>query len=412
MLTALLGIGNFFVREWDAHSFVRAARNVNSTSFATPTNITASIHKHGVAKHQISKDGIPTATDVLSSKKWMLSTKMFVGRKFEKKKNIPIVMIALNMHMNHVLTKTIPVLCSKNDRVVFLTNKKQKFQMTAQVACLEIVDISYLYNNVSSEMPWPRSASANQKVFFQRWYVLREWMRKTGVHMIFTMDSDAVMTQNITRLVFDNLNTIEEHEMWLFYIPPRSSIGCFLTSLAALEDITKFWNRLFLPDIWTSEFVTGTSPNDMIALGHYIHNAVGKPYPCWGFGPGRKDGSCDGSIDYGYTKILERLSLKGVKTKFSPGTLALNKTGQATLSAGVFDLTYTHDPLQRYEMKNGMKQLRFLKGTPQFKLRSGSWITLWGYILEDAMEKCVDSHLKSITLHKTCVCLNFCCIQC
>ena len=46
-------------------------------------------------------------------------------------------------------------------------------------------------------------------------------------------------------------------------------------------------------------------PNDMIALGHYIHSSMLKPYPCWGLGPDRAAGSC--IMDYAIDTILNRL---------------------------------------------------------------------------------------------------------
>ena len=323
---------------------------------------------------------------------------------------IPIVLTGIDYQMNQVSRATIPFMCTNNDRVVILSNVKQNPISGAD--CLEVVDISGLYSMASSEMPWPKRAPMNQKVYFDRWYVLRDWMRRSGTARVFVMDSDAFMIQNITKLVQDHLDIFSEHELWFVYNPPRSSWPFALLSLVALEDITHFWNQALASDVWTPELVKGTEPNDMVLLGHYSHSAVGKPYPCWGYGPGHKDGTCDNSIDYGHTKVLERLAAKNIRAKFAPGTLTLDRNGKSVLDLGVVDNNYRHDPMHRYEMKNGQKQLQFLEGVPQFKLRKDKWVPVWGYILEDRMEACVNTHLNLVKSKATCVCSDFCCKTC
>jgi len=323
---------------------------------------------------------------------------------------IPIVLTGINYQMNQVSRATIPFMCSNNNRVIILSNVNQNPISGAD--CLEVEDISGLYSKVSSEMTWPKRAPMNQKIYFERWYVLRDWMRRSGTTRVFVMDSDAFMIQNITKLVHDHWDIFSDHEMWFAYNPPRSSWPFALLSLAALEDITHFWNKALAPDVWTSEFIKGTEPNDMVLLGHYSHSAVGKPYPCWGYGPEHGDGSCDNSIAYGHTKVLERLAAKNIRAKFAPGTLTLDRNGKSALDVGVVDNNYRHDPMHRYEMKNGQKQLQFLEGVPQFKLITGKWVPMWGYILEDAMEGCVNVHLKLVKSKATCMCSDFCCKSC
>jgi glycosyltransferase involved in cell wall biosynthesis len=321
---------------------------------------------------------------------------------------IPIVLTGINYQMNQVSRATIPFMCSNNERVIILSNIKQNPISGAD--CLEVEDISDLYYKASSEMPWPKRAPGNQKVFFDRWYVLRDWMRQSGTQRVFAMDSDAFLIQNITKLVKDNWNVFRQHEVWFAYNPPHSSWPYVLLTIAALEDITHFWNQALAPDVWTSEFVRRTEPNDMVLLGHYSHSAVGKPYPCWGYGPEHKDGTCDNSIAYGHTKVLERLAAKNIRAKFSPGTLTLDRNGKSVV--GIFDPNYRSDPIQRYEMKNGQKQLQFLKGVPQFKLKTGKWMSMWGYILEDSAEACINVHLELVKSKATCVCSDFCCKTC
>ena len=324
---------------------------------------------------------------------------------------VPIVFTALDYQLfSHVPQYTIPFLCERNDKVVVLTNVPQ--QNVPNADCLEVVDVGSYYSPSVKEMPWPVHAPGNQKVFFDRWYVLRNWMRRTSTAQAFTMDSDAVMTLNITNFVASNAVNLRKHEVWIVYNPPRSSLPYALITERALSNITAFWNQMFKPNIWTQEFVGGTEPNDMVAMGHYSHTAVGKPYPCWGYGPEHLAGSCDDSIDFGHTKVLERLVEHGVRAAYPPGTLTLNSYGNAPLAQGVVDNNYRHDPIQRYVMHNGQKHLRFWKGTPQLERKDQSWINAWGYILEDETEACVGHHLANIRAKRTCVCMDWCCTIC
>jgi FkbM family methyltransferase len=324
---------------------------------------------------------------------------------------VPIVLMALNCQIGgHVPRHSIPFLCERNHKIVVLTNVKQKGLPNA--GCLEVVDIGTSYQSSVTEMPWPTNAPGGQKVFFDRWYVLRDWMARTKTSRVFTMDSDAMLTVNVTEFVSLNVLELSKHDVWIVYNPPRSSWPFALLTDRALEDITSFWNRMFQADIWTSKFVGGTSPNDMIALGHYSHTAVGKPYPCWGYGPEHASGTCDNSIDYGHEKVLERLAQMGVRAKYPPGTLTLGPGGTAAFVEGVVDNNYRHDPMQRYEMRKGQKQLRFWRGQAQLKLRSQRWVTVWGYVLEDDTEACVKHHVEHIHKVHTCRCENWCCAEC
>lgn len=325
-------------------------------------------------------------------------------------KTIPIVLTALNMKINKMLVKTLPFLCKNNNRVVVLTNVHQNKIHSS--GCIDVVNISNFAAASMSELAWPRNAPKNQKVFFDRWYVLRDWMKRTGTNIVFVMDGDGIMTQNVTNFVHVNWNVFREHQMWIVYNPPRASWPFAFLTLSALQDVTNFWNQMFVADIWTSEFIGGTSPNDMIALGHYTHASVGQPYPCWGYGPKHTDGSCDDSIDYGHTVILNRLRHRNITARFTPGTLTLNQMGHSTFPTGIVDNNYKHDPIQMFNMQKKSKQLRFWKGIPQFQLRTRAWMSVWGYILEDEKEICVDNHIKLITSKSTCKCADFCCRSC
>ena len=325
---------------------------------------------------------------------------------------IPVVLLAIDYEItSHVPKHSIPFMCEQNNKVVVLTNVKQHSLPDAK--CLQITDISSSYDASVTEMPWPTGAPSNQKVYFDRWYVLRNWMNQTNTQHVLAVDSDVLMTLNITKFVSSNVLELSKHELWLVYNPPRSSQPFALLTYRALTNITSFWNRMFQPDIWTSEFVGAGSPNDMIAMGHYSHIAVGKPYPCWGYGPGHAAGTC--TSGYGYTKVLERLVELDVRASYAPGTLTVGPGGTAQFPEGIIDNNYRHDPIQQYEMlgvAEKQKQLRFWKGQAQIKLRSQWWMSAWGYILEDDTEACVEYHLGHIRNKSSCSCEDWCCAKC
>ena len=343
--------------------------------------------------------------------------------------SIPIVFISLNYQLfSHAPKHTIPFLCEKNNRVVVLTNIPQH-NIPKNTPCLHIVNILSYYHSSTKEMPWPTTAPKSQKVFFDRWYILRNWMRRSGTSQAFTMDSDAILTLDISKFVASNIDILKHHSIWIVYNPPRSSLQYVLTTEQALSNITAFWNRMFHPSIWSREFIGGASPNDMIAMGHYSHMAVGTPYPCWGYGPSHLPGSCNNTLDYGHTTILDRLLAHNIKATYPPGTLTLNKDGIPQFSQGIVDNNYRHDPLQRFVMHNGQKQLRFRHGVPQLKLKTSSsssspsppprsprppdpWVNTWAYILEDDTEACTQHHLSLIQSKSSCTCNTWCCTQC
>ena len=323
--------------------------------------------------------------------------------------DIPIVLIGLKYNMNKAVPRsTIPFMCKRNRRIIILSDTSQSIE---NAPCLSVEKVAR-GKGPGAELPWPKGANPVQKVFFERWYVLRDWMREAKVSRVFTMDSDAMMVENVTALMERNIAHFKKHEFWLVYNPPRTSVPFFYITLRGLEDITSFWNKLLLPDVWTKEFVTATAPNDMVAIGHYAHSAVGRPYPCWGYGPGHAPGSCDGTIDYGFVKVLNRMEAKGIRAKYPPGTLTLDEHGLAKIPEGVVDNNYRHDPIGRYESVKGSKQLRFVRGTPQMKLRTGEWVRMWGYILEDSIEACAGHHVGHVERADSCTCSNMCCKSC
>lgn len=325
-----------------------------------------------------------------------------ISLKRVEKKGTPLVLMALNMQLSKVARTMLPYMCSKNNRVIVLSNIAQSIRES----CVEQVEVKAV-----ASMPWSANYPEKQKIYFIRWYVLLDWMLMTNTKTVFTMDTDAVMLENVTK-VASLVQGTEPLKLWVVYNPPRSSWPFALLNVKVLQDITTFWNKALLSDIWTSEFVKGAEPNDMVLLGHYTHSALQKPYPCWGYGPEHKEGSCDNSIAYAHTKVLKRLKAKNVKAKFRTETLSLNKHGEAPFRFGVVDNNYRHDPIKRYEMKNGEKQIRFTEGVPELKLRVGTWVKTWGYVLEDKLENCINHHLVHIENKDTCVCSDFCCNTC
>lgn len=318
---------------------------------------------------------------------------------------IPLVLMALDYQVaEHVPTHTLAFHCQRNERVVILSNVEQK-GLPDSCAVVERVQRSV------PELPW--SWGAGQRVFFERWYVLRDWMRSSHVDWAFTMDSDAIVGVNITNLVQTNWDVIEKHAFWLVWEPPRTTMAFALFSQRALDDVTSYWNQLLKPSVWT----LGT-PNDMIAMGHYVHSAHGKPYPCWGYGFNHKAGSCDDTIDYGRSIVLKRMS--GVKAQYVPGTFgpspntseqlhARNLLNQRDRSVLVVDKNAGHDPLGLYNRRKGHKELRFTNGVPELKRRDGTWTPIWGHILEDGMERCAYRHVQLMETHQTCHCTDWCC---
>ena len=189
---------------------------------------------------------------------------------------------------------------------------------------------------------------------------------------------------------------------------------------------------MLLSDIWSDKFVfEPTSPNDMISLGTYIHSALGKPYLFWGLAENAGDTFCSrnasirNTCPYGYDDVLEELDRLSIRARFTPGNFLLNERGESDISRtlGVVDKNFKHDPVGRYALqptKRGgleVKQLRFMRGNPQLKRRDGDWGPIWGYILEDELEHCVEWHIQRLEQSilpnpEICTCKDLCCKQC
>jgi len=334
---------------------------------------------------------------------------------------IPVVLVGIDYQLfkKRVPPATIPFLCTRNPRVVVLTNVEQQ-QQPQDAPCLEIVDMSVDIREIRQELPWPQGAPKIQLVFFLRWFLIRNWMRRAGQNKILAIDSDAMVTANISELAVSNAATLAQADIWLWYFPPATTGAFILISLAALEDVTRFWVRMLRPDVWPQQHVGGTLPNDMVAFGHYVHTQVGKPYPCWGVAnTSERAKFCDpmtGSSGYGFPDILAAIQRVGLQASFKTSSLSIYPDGTAALDFGIVDHNFNDNPMQIFAMvgskKQKQKQLRFVNGQPQLLLRSGSWVPTWGYILEDKYEACVQHHLRWIRSSATCRCSNLCCSDC
>mmetsp|Transcript_30236 Transcript_30236/g.76640 ORF Transcript_30236/g.76640 Transcript_30236/m.76640 type:complete len:246 (-) Transcript_30236:449-1186(-) len=243
-------------------------------------------------------------------------------------------------------------------------------------------------------------------------------MRRTGTQRIFTMDSDAIITANISELAASDAPAMARADIWLVYAPPRTAMPFVFITLAALEDVTAFWTRMLQPDVWLPKHVGGTKPNDMIAMGHYVHTNVGPPYPCWGLSgaqPKLRCGDGNGSyttLDYGIPDILHAIRRVGLTANFRTETLGLGAGGRVPLDAGIVDGNYRDDALQMFAMVNQQKQIRFVNGSAQLLLRSGKWVPTWGYVMEDKAERCAGIHVRRISSRASCRCENWCCRRC
>eukprot|EP00523_Entomoneis_sp_CCMP467_P005303 CAMPEP_0168760912 /NCGR_PEP_ID=MMETSP0724-20121128/23019_1 /TAXON_ID=265536 /ORGANISM="Amphiprora sp., Strain CCMP467" /LENGTH=294 /DNA_ID=CAMNT_0008809953 /DNA_START=228 /DNA_END=1109 /DNA_ORIENTATION=- len=243
--------------------------------------------------------------------------------------------------------------------------------------------------------------------FFDRWYVIRDWMRATNTPWIFTTDSDALVTVNITALAQHNADTLASRRFWIHLEAPRSCWPFAFLSLEFLDDITSFWRTLMRPDVWTTDNVAKFGINDMIALGIYISLNEYPNHSClfWDNQSQQSPGSCDTAYsDHG---ILKRLVEHNAKAQYPAGSLAYDGHGRPTFLGpghGIVDKNYLHDPTGSYDIhvRSRQKKLRFSNGQPLLALKNGTWLPHWGYILEDALENCVDVHMQHLLNHHNC----------
>lgn len=339
----------------------------------------------------------------------------------DKSRTIPYVLTGLNYafgQQGRAAKETIPFHCERNDQIIVLTNTQQAANLGP---CVQTVDISKTYSKSVAEAP--KTSSQRQNNFFDRWYVLRDWMRASGTPMVFVSDSDALVTINVTRLVHDNVQVMEQHKIWAAQENPRTTFQFAFVTLDFLEDFTAVCNKLFHPeyDLWHKKKTIAA--NDMIVLGHYAKLAEGPNFSCWANDEkwgGPKPG-CESP--YGMRYVLDRLRAANITAKYTLGNLQLNQNIESvfTGSIGVVDKNYRHDPTGFFEMSEGEKKLRFVNGQPQMKLTIEAtaarndktlWYPIWGYILEDELEQSASYHLERIRNKETCTCTNFHCHTC
>ena len=173
---------------------------------------------------------------------------------------VPVVLFALNEEViDAVAQHGIPLMCARNNRVIVLTNVNQG-KLLDDVDCVEVVNIEYSQNTTVTEMPWPSNDSNHAKVCFDRWYILRDWMTQTKTTRVMAIDKNVVVTEDMSKFVASNSVETLKHDLWVAYNPSRSSQAFVLLTHRALKDVTSFWNRIFQPDIWTSEIANEHPP--------------------------------------------------------------------------------------------------------------------------------------------------------
>lgn len=323
-------------------------------------------------------------------------------------RTVPVVLFALNEEViDSVAQHGIPLMCARNNRVIVLTNVNQGKLL--DVDCVEVVNIEYSQNTTVTEMPWPGNDSSHDKVYFDRWYILRDWMTQTKTTQVMAIDRNVAITEDISKFVASNSVEIVKHDLWVAYNPMRSSQGFVLLTRRALADVTSFWNRIFQPDLWTSEVANEHSPNEMLAMGYYLHVATAGDLPCVGNSPQNISVVCSAHQHVHITKFLEQVAQKGVRAHFPPGALGIGLGGIARFHQGIVDDNHLYDTSQQFEMSKEGKQLRFWKGQAQLKLRSQWWVFIWGYIIDDG---CFKHHTEHILKKHTCHCRDWCCARC
>lgn len=315
--------------------------------------------------------------------------------------SVPVVLFAIDQQFDdlEILQSSISLLCENNKQVVLLSNVKQRIPTGDSASCLQVVDVRDGFKtSISSfsEMQWP---VASDRKLFQRWFVLKNWMHETSTPLAFIMDNNAIMTLNITDFVHHNWLTIQKHEIWLSWEPPKANLQFALVTNTGMNDITAVWAQIFMLNV--SELFDGTSQADAKAMALYSQLSRGAhPHPCL-----RNGGSCE--------TISQQLRQQNIRAAFMPGTLGLNADGHITFLVGVVDKSFQQDSMQWYEMKNGQKMLRFWKGIPQLQLRANKhWVSLWGYVLEQNSVDCAKAHINHVTRKRTCTCADSCCKTC
>ena len=345
-----------------------------------------------------------------------------------KDKIVPVVYMAINYRLKSSLINAFKLSCFHNSDVKLLTNVKQDHLLrVAQTTCLEIIDISQIYEKIKKEVILPPNTWPSkhvQRYFFERWFVLRDWLKehyeKNKYNHVFTMDSDVLLLQNVTE-IGKLLNEKYDKYVYLNYMPPRTSMGpgIFFT-YDQLADITSFWSTLFnhSNNFWTTASMKpayrNNQPNDMTAMGHYlnyaytfINNLPTNQHECWGvIAP-------EECHDHGYSgsEVFKRLRAKNITVKYLGAPLNPRPGGESELGV-VIDHNLRHDPLNMFEMKDGRKQIRYIQGHGQLKFKTKKWINSLTIIMEDSLETCVNNHLKLIFNERSCICPHVCCSTC
>ena len=332
---------------------------------------------------------------------------------------IPVVLLGLNYRFK-MEEAAMSLLCRHNSEVVLLTDTPQD-SVSQPCARVELLNASFRAKAVE-QMPWRAEWPTNQRVFFERWYVLRDWMRSARLTRAFTMDSDTLLFANVTEVAHElrwDSDDQTSELIYMHYVPPRlASNAGQLVSLAFLDDVTSFWSNvmgaasLYQVPPWAAS----TNPNDMTLFGHYFHYAhyaATGSIECWPLKQTDPMRNCE-KTDYAMKSNLDRFKAAGLRARFAAASLSLNPDGQAAAGC-VFDNNLFSDPIDAYQMSSAepsAKSVSFVAGTPHFRARNGKRVVACSYILEDELEACVTHHVERALAMATCACSSPCCETC
>lgn len=319
---------------------------------------------------------------------------------------VPVVFIGLGRYGFKMLQESAPLICTKND-IVVLSQRMYK-----PVACetLSMIDATMLESARRSAFRWRSEWPGGQRVFFDRWYILLEWMRRSHTDRVYTADTDALVFENVS-VIAQRIDRISppESSVFMYFNPPRTStnVGVFATR-AFLENVTSFWNQVLDEDKNLYRVPTvgrGTNPNDMTLFGHYFHYrhflATGH-IDC-----GNRGGRC--TTDYANMGNMERFRT----ARILPGMNihSLNDFEKGELNAGcIFDTNlFRRDRARRLLHP---RRLKFVSGKPFYESVRGDLVPVCSIVLEDSLEKCAKEMVTLVKRRATCMCSNVCCRTC
>jgi hypothetical protein len=319
-------------------------------------------------------------------------------------------------------------LCERNDIVYLLTTIDEKevaatWKGGKMPKCLSV---QYVDKNHRSKVPYPTSWPSGQRVFFERWYYLRDWMSAKGIQNIFHFDADQLIVVNTTAWVHANREILKTQPRWGKYEPPSLSWAPTLLRVEVLRDILKVFDVIADTDnpVWNTTYpISWSTPNDMALLGHYSHLAEGDVHPCWSRyvtddpayptnlysplnpnKPQKPPNTCaEAAKDHALPGVIAELKRRNVVAKYPTGIV------------DHYHGTVTPDLLSYHTQKSsdGKDVFRFgyIRGA-LWQYREGNiWIPLASCLLED-QEQCMVNHIAIMNARRTCSCTHQCCTVC